>query len=635
MSAIHSDASEESKRGSFGYSDWTLIKFMFSYITQYRREIGIILGLMMLYSFATAIGPIILMINIDRFALGDSTNVFGITFLDNAFFDLVEQINSLFPNASGFWTEVILLGIVYLLLELVVFYASYKRIMMVSELGLKAELQLRLDLYEHLQELDMSYHDKNEVGRIMSRLTSDLLDIREMVGGQVTNNIANLITVIVVLFIVLAIDPILTLVPIGLMPVIILLGILSRKYTRPRRKETRRTNSILMANIGEAIAGMEVTKGASRENRNIELFGELNRDNQAANINADSMNAIFFPLMLTMSTLGVSILIFVGGLRFIADAITVGELVAFFNYNAILFRPVVLLGQFYQQLQDALTGAERTYALLKTNTRVPYNTHLPDLPLIKGDVLFDRIHFEYISGDPIYEKFSLFVPAGKTIALVGKTGAGKSTIINILSRMYEYQKGKLQIDNTDIENINLHSYRNQIAAVPQDFFLFSSSVRENLKLGNQLATDEEMWNVLDLVGLKGYIESMPNGLDTNLSERGGKLSVGMRQLLVFAAVLVANPRILILDEATSSIDVFSEIKIQEAIKVLMDNRTSFIIAHRLSTIRNADTIVVIDHGHIVEQGTHEQLLKLKGHYYDLVKNQVELADVDSDLITMD
>ncbi|MHA2503761.1 MAG: ABC transporter ATP-binding protein [Candidatus Kariarchaeaceae archaeon] len=628
MSAIHTDADKELKRGSFGYSDMELYKFMFGYVTPYIKELTIILLLMIIFSIATAVGPIILMSTIDRFGNEGTTAIFGVEEVDVYLFGFAVQLQDLL-KISQTWSEVLVMGITYLLLQILIYIVTYKRIIMVSEVGLKAEVTIRLEMFSHLQELDMSYHDKNEIGRIMSRLTGDISAIREMIGGQVVNNFANMLTVVAVLFVIIQIDPVLTLIPVGLIPIVIFIGILSKKYARPRRKETRRTNSIMMANIGEAIAGIKVTKVANREKENIEIFRRLNQDNFVANIRADVMNAIFFPLMLSMSTLGVALIVYVGGLRVIAGVITIGGLAAFLVYNAILFRPVVLLGQFYQQLQDALTGAERAYALLNTETKIPDQRDKPELNHIKGEVVFDRIYFEYVKDEPIYDGFSLYVPAGSTIALVGKTGAGKSTIVGMLSRMYDYQDGELRIDGTPVKSVSLPSYRDQIATVPQDFFLFSTSIKENLKLGNPLATEEDMWKALENVGLKEYVMGMEDGLDTKLQERGSRLSVGQRQLLVFAAVLLANPRILVLDEATSSIDVFSELKIQDATELLLKDRTSFIIAHRLSTIRNANTIVVIDDGDIVEQGTHEELLKQKGHYYQLVKNQIELSEIEN------
>ncbi|MHA2169506.1 MAG: ABC transporter ATP-binding protein [Candidatus Kariarchaeaceae archaeon] len=623
---IYSDADKEEARGSFGYSDIFLYKFMFNYVKPYKRDLSVILLLMITFAIATAIGPILLMITINRFVDNNADELFGITWIDKKIFSIFDRISSSFPSVDKIWIEVSVITTLYFFLQFVIFTMQRKQLMMTSEVGLKAEMTIRLDLFEHLQELDLSYHDKNEVGRIMSRLTSDVRAIREMLGGQVINNIANVITVFIVIIIILAIDVMLSIVAIILIPIVISIGTFSRRYTRPRRKETRRTNSIMMANIGESIAGIKVTKGHTRELQNINYFEKLNDENKQASINADDMNAFFFPIMLSMSTLGTALIVLVGGIRVIEGAITLGALVAFLNYNAILFRPVVLLGQFYQQLQDALTGAERVYALLDTDTRVPWNPDHPEMNIIKGEVSFEDIDFEYIPDELVYENFNLFVPRGQTVALVGKTGAGKSTIINILSRMYEFQSGELRIDGTEIHEVSHKSYMKQIASVPQDFFLFSTSIRENLKLGKPNATDEEMFEVLTQVGLYDYVVKLDEGLDTPLQERGGRLSVGQRQLLVFAAVLLANPRILILDEATSSIDVFSELQIQKAIKLLLANRTAFIIAHRLSTIRDADTIVVIDEGKIVEQGTHDQLVKLHGYYYNLVKNQVELSE---------
>jgi ABC-type multidrug transport system fused ATPase/permease subunit len=596
----------------------------------YKKELSIILSYMILFAISTAAGPILLMVVIDRFAnYSTDESIFGIAFIDNWLNSITVGLTRNFPNVNQIWLEATVLAFSYLVIQFMIFIISRQQRMKIAEVGLKAELTIRLELFEHLQELDMSYHDSNEVGRIMSRLTSDIRAIREMIGGQIIINIANLFTVILVLFIIIGLDPVLSIVPIIIMPIVVFIGTLSRRYTRPRRKETRRTYSIMMANIGETIAGIKVTKGLNREIHNIDFFEDLNEANKEASINADTLNAIFFPILLSMSTIAVAFIVLVGGLRVIDGAVTIGVLVAFLAYNAILFRPVVLLGQFYQQLQDALTGAERVYALLDTKTKVPWNNHLPELDNINGEVVFDKIKFEYIPNEPVYQKFSLYVPAGKTIALVGKTGAGKSTIVNILSRMYAYQEGEFRVDGTDLQTVSKPSYINQIAAVPQDFFLFSTSIRENLKLGKPHATETEMYHVLDLVGLKEYIKNLKNGLDTPLQERGGRLSVGQRQLLVFAAVLLANPRILILDEATSSIDVFSELQIQKSIQLLLKERTAFIIAHRLSTIREADSIVVIDEGNIVEQGTHDELIKHKGHYYNLVKSQIELTEVNN------
>ena len=248
------------------------------------------------------------------------------------------------------------------------------------------------------------------------------------------------------------------------------------------------------------------------------------------------------------------------------------------------------------------------------------------MPEIKGEVNFDHIRFEYIPNKPVYKDFVLDVPSGTKVALVGHTGAGKTTIVNILSRMYRIQGGQLLIDGVNVTNYSLPSYKSQIAVVPQDFFLFSTSLRDNLLLGKPDATDEELWNVLELVNMRKFVQKLPQQLDTPMQERGARLSIGQRQLIIFAAILLADPRIVVLDEATSSVDIFAEILIQKALALVLKGRTSFIIAHRLSTIRDADKIVVIELGEIVEQGTHEELVDKKGFYYELVKNQIDLAE---------
>ncbi|MHA2362548.1 MAG: ABC transporter ATP-binding protein [Candidatus Hodarchaeales archaeon] len=624
---IHHDADKETKKGSFGYSDWFLYKFMFSYIIPYKREVIITLSYMLLVSIFTIYGPILLQRAVDNFTLTETISPYGIKPLDDIAVIIIDFFSLNYPSINPLWVEIAIFAISYLFVQGLIFFFSYRQFLIIGSVGLKATIKIRHDLFEHLQELDMSYHDNNEVGRIMSRTTTDVEAIRQFLGGSIVQNVLNIFTVIAVAIVIISIDPILSLVSFSLVLPILFISSLARKYSRPRRKEARRTNSVLMANLGESIAGIKVTKGQNRELENQKIFANYNQDRKDAMIRAMSLNIIFFSSMLFFSTLGVALLVLVGGMRYLAGAITIGILLAFLNYNAIMFRPIVILGNFYEQLQDALTGAERIYALLDTETKVPWNKNYPSLDFIEGNVQFNELKFEYFPGNPIYDNFNLSVQSGKKIALVGHTGAGKSTIVNILSRMYEYQNGSLLIDGVDIQQVSLPSFRKQIAIVPQDFFLFSFSVRENLQLGSPDATKEEMWDALETVGLANEIRKLENGLETPLQERGARLSIGQGQLLVFAAVLLANPRILVLDEATSSVDVFTELKIQEAIKKLMKGRTTFIIAHRLSTIREADSIIYIDKGKIIEKGTHEELIDRKGQYYKLVKSQIELAEI--------
>ncbi len=621
----HSDAEKESATGSFGYKDSQLYKFMFKYTRKYKNLLGSIIWQMVLYTLFTAASPLLIKITMDKFT-DHTAQFFGISWIDDIIFKCVEVLGNIFPQIEQVWLEVGFVAVLYILFQFIIFYSSYRRTILMSTMGLQASRDMAQDTFSHLQELDLSYHDRNEVGRIMSRLTSDIMAIREFLGGRVVTNLSNIITIVVILVFLFSLDPYLALVSIVVIPLILSVGVVGRKSIRARRKENRRINAQMMANIGESIAGIRVIKTLNRESQNNKNFEEINMANTRATIRSNKIHAILFPTLLLGSSIGTAFLVLVGGYRYFAGAITIGVLLAFLNYNAILFRPIVILGNLYQELQDALTGAERIKALLDTETKVPWNSHLPDLPPIQGAIAFDNITFEYYDNVPIYDPINLNVSAGMTIALVGKTGAGKTTIINILSRLYKLKKGRLLVDDQEIHDYSLSSFRKQITSVPQDFFVFSGSVRANLHLGDPAASDADMWYVLDQVGLKDAIERFEQGLDTPLQERGKRLSVGQRQLLVFAMALLADPRIIVLDEATSSVDVFSEIKIQKAIKLILANRTAFIIAHRLSTIRDADMIAVINEGTIVEMGTHDELLSHHGAYYTLVKNQMDLTE---------
>ncbi len=623
---IHNDAEKEKEEGSFGYKDGDLYKFMFRYALKYKKQLIIIIFFMLCFSLSTALAPILIQLLIDKFTL-NTTAFFNIPWLDSIFYWVIQGVANIFSVSTNnrIWIEVSLVAICYLGLQLFSYFFSYQRTLRMSKLGLFASRDIASDVFSHVQELDMGYHDRNEVGRIFSRLSTDIIAIREFLGGQVINNLANVVTVVMVLGFIISIDPWLGLVSLSIIPLIIIGGILGRQKIRVHRKESRRLNSKMIAYIGESIAGIKVTKQMNRENQNIGTFKPLTLDVKDATLKANTVGGILFPYMIFASTIGTSLIILVGVYRIMAGLLTIGSLLAFLNYNAILFRPIVILGNLYQQLQDALTGAERVKALSDTPSTTPWRTNMPKLHEIEGKVEFKDLDFSYFKNTPIYQNFNLTVPAGKVFALVGKTGAGKTSIINILNQLYPFQQGSLLVDEHNLLNYSLASYRKQIVAIPQDFFIFSGSIRHNLMLGDPNATEEQMWNVLEQVGLSDMVKRFDKGFDTFLQDRGRKLSMGQRQLLVFAAALLANPKILILDEATSSIDVFNEIKIQKATKFLLQNRTAFIIAHRLSTIRDADQIVVVDQAHIVEKGTHEELLQKRGKYFKLVQNQINLT----------
>jgi ATP-binding cassette subfamily B protein len=380
-------------------------------------------------------------------------------------------------------------------------------------------------------------------------------------------------------------------------------------------------NSRINSHLNESIQGIRVTQAYTQERENMRYFDSMNLSNKKSWDKASAMNQAFGPLIEITGGIGTFVLFVLGVYLIQSGELTIGLLVAFSNYVGNFWDPINRLGQMYNQLLVAMASSERIFEFIDEEPNIADKPGAKPMPAITGEIRFNHVVFEYEKGRPALKGIDLEVKPGQSVALVGHTGSGKSTIINLLSRFYDPSGGSVVIDGYDIRDVTVQSLRSQIGVVLQDTFIFSGTIRENIRFGRLEATDEEVEAAAKAVNAHDFIVKLPNGYDTEVEERGNVLSMGQRQLLSFARALLANPRILILDEATASIDTETELKIQEALKVLLNGRTSFIVAHRLSTIRSADNIIVLDHGEIKEMGTHRELMERKGIYYGLVQAQ--------------
>jgi ATP-binding cassette subfamily B protein len=394
-----------------------------------------------------------------------------------------------------------------------------------------------------------------------------------------------------------------------------------RKRIRFAWQDVRMKQSRINSHLNECIQGIKVTQAYVQEKDNIRFFHHMNTINNKAWNKASALNQTFGPIIELTAAVGTFILFWYGSVLIQQQELTIGLLVGFANYIGNFWEPINRLGQMYSQLLIAMASSERIFEFMDEKPTVGELPNARKLPPIRGDVTFDSIVFEYEKDRPALKGISLDVKAGQSIALVGHTGSGKSTIINLLCRFYDPVQGRVLVDGQDIRDVTIESLRSQVGIVLQDTFIFSGTIRDNIRFGRLDATDEEVEEAAKAVRAHDFIMSLPDGYDTEVQERGNVLSMGQRQLLSFARALLADPRILILDEATASIDTETELRIQEALKTLLQGRTSFIIAHRLSTIRHADTIVVLDHGRIVEQGNHDELMAHRGVYYGLIEAQ--------------
>jgi ATP-binding cassette, subfamily B, multidrug efflux pump len=488
----------------------------------------------------------------------------------------------------------------------------------VSQRALKL---MRKDLFIHLQNLPLRFFDHNPAGELMSRLTNDIDAINQAVSQNVTSLIASVLSMVGILVAMFVLDWKLALATLLVMPIMFWFTNFVARYTRKGYQELQKHLGELNAVMEESISGEKVIKAFRRNQSVVESFRKNNQEVFRAGVTANSYALLLMPLTNVLGNFFVIVLAGLGGWLALRNLVSIGIIATFISYGQNFINPLRQLANMYNSIQAALAGAERVLEIIDMSPEVADVPNAYPLDVVHGDVAFEHVNFSYTLGTPIIKDMSLNARAGQIIALVGPTGAGKTTLINLLMRFYEIDGGKITIDDKDIRDIQKAGLRQQLGIVLQDTFLFSDTVMENIRYGRLDATDDEVIQAARMADADHFIRQLPQGYQTSLSERASNLSQGQRQLLAIARAILSDPGILILDEATSSVDTRTEARIQKALLRLMQGRTSFVIAHRLSTIREADNVIVINEGEIVEQGTHQQLLDRKGFFHHLYLSQ--------------
>ena len=495
--------------------------------------------------------------------------------------------------------------------------SQWLQLLSMAYVGRGVLFQLRTQMFNHLQKLSMSFYDRHEVGRVMSRVQNDVGALQEVLASGVIVIAADMLSLAGIVLMLFYMNTRLALITLTMIPVMVIVLVIWQKYARVAFMRVRMAISVVNAGLQENISGARVIQSLSRETENYGRFDSVNEANLGANLSAARLSAGILPMIELLMGGATALVIIYGGAQAIAGELMLGQFVAFILYVQRFFEPVRSLTMQYTQLQRAMAGGQRIFEVLDTQPEITDVTDAIDLPTIKGDIEFDNVGFEYVPDLEVLHDINLHIRPGETVALVGATGAGKSSMINLVGRLYDITRGHLRIDGHDIKMVTQRSLRQQIGVVLQEPFIFSNTVRENIMYGREGATEEEMIEAAKAVGVHDFVQRLEHGYDTELQERGSNISVGQRQLISFARAVLADPRILMLDEATANVDTQTEILIQQALQRLLKGRTSLVIAHRLSTIHDADRVVVLDDGKIAEIGNHEQLMQKRGIYYRL------------------
>jgi ATP-binding cassette subfamily B multidrug efflux pump len=584
---------------------------LWPYLAPYRGRLLLVTFVLLLGTLSDLAGPYLIGVGVDQFIDPSGASMPG-------WLQLLGGANA--SRTVGLSIVIAFLGVAYLL----AWAMGVIQMRLMVRVAQRMLLALRSQIFARIEMLSFKFFDSHEAGDLMSRLVNDTQVINDVFGPGMMRALSIGISMVGIVASMTALNWRLTMAAFAVLPVVAVAVIFFSFRVRAAFRRTRQTIGRVSAELQENIAGVREVQAFSREEASMNEFQAINAQNRSANVHAETLGAMFMPLLDVLSTVALACVVGYGGylaLRFSPPLVTIGVIVTFLTYVRRFYQPIRELAQLFGQLQSAMAGAERIFELLDVAPDIVEAPQAIDLPILKGHVSYSHVSFRYQDNAPVLQDVSAQAAPGQTIAIVGPTGAGKTTLVNLLPRFYDVQEGCVTLDGYDVREAKLDGLRLQVGVVPQDTFLFAGTVMENIRYGRIEASNEEVIEAAKMANAHPFIERLPQGYQTEVGERGATLSRGNRQLLAIARVILKDPRILILDEATSSVDTRTELLIQKALNQLMQNRTSLVIAHRLSTVRHADQILVLQDGRIVERGTHQELLDLGGVYRELYMSQ--------------